>query len=311
MERISKIAPITSVAAALFHAESGSRKGNSPYCQQHNIGVINYSPMVSGLLTGAMTKERVVNCRRMIGVATTPVSRSRNSAATLNWSSCCGKLAAPTAALRERSPSPGPCATGRYRSNCRRAQRKAGGWNHWRGNISPPAGRNYAHRRFPDRKSSAGQAEQVRLPIYPHGYAKGIVRALNEKFSNLRRHRPSQPRLIGVHLSTTGGVASAVRRARDRRQHAADFFLQPPHVARFKDHCRAGGIHARSSRGVGHRSAGHPYQLSGESLQSVRGNLRKISPGVSWRNRTRACAGRGIPGGPSRLLSWDDAAAGS
>jgi aryl-alcohol dehydrogenase-like predicted oxidoreductase len=30
-----------------------------PFCQKHNIGVINYSPMQSGLLTGAMTKERI------------------------------------------------------------------------------------------------------------------------------------------------------------------------------------------------------------------------------------------------------------
>jgi aryl-alcohol dehydrogenase-like predicted oxidoreductase len=30
-----------------------------PFCQANNIGIINYSPMVSGLLTGAMTAERV------------------------------------------------------------------------------------------------------------------------------------------------------------------------------------------------------------------------------------------------------------
>lgn len=30
-----------------------------PYCQSHGIGVIVYSPMQSGLLTGAMTRERV------------------------------------------------------------------------------------------------------------------------------------------------------------------------------------------------------------------------------------------------------------
>jgi aryl-alcohol dehydrogenase-like predicted oxidoreductase len=30
-----------------------------PFAQQHGIGVINYSPMVSGLLTGSMTAERV------------------------------------------------------------------------------------------------------------------------------------------------------------------------------------------------------------------------------------------------------------
>ena len=32
-----------------------------PFCQQQNIGVIVYSPMYAGLLTGAMTRERVAN----------------------------------------------------------------------------------------------------------------------------------------------------------------------------------------------------------------------------------------------------------
>ena len=30
-----------------------------PYCSSHGVGVIVYSPMASGLLTGAMTRERV------------------------------------------------------------------------------------------------------------------------------------------------------------------------------------------------------------------------------------------------------------
>jgi aryl-alcohol dehydrogenase-like predicted oxidoreductase len=30
-----------------------------PFCQKHNVGVLNYAPMHSGLLTGAMSKERV------------------------------------------------------------------------------------------------------------------------------------------------------------------------------------------------------------------------------------------------------------
>jgi aryl-alcohol dehydrogenase-like predicted oxidoreductase len=30
-----------------------------PYCQSQNIGVICYSPMGSGLLTGAMTRDRI------------------------------------------------------------------------------------------------------------------------------------------------------------------------------------------------------------------------------------------------------------
>lgn len=32
-----------------------------PFCQQNNIGVIVYSPMYSGMLTGAMTRERVAS----------------------------------------------------------------------------------------------------------------------------------------------------------------------------------------------------------------------------------------------------------
>ncbi|MHB1935719.1 MAG: aldo/keto reductase [Acidobacteriaceae bacterium] len=59
MERISKIAPITSLQPPYSMLNRGVEKEILPYCQQHNIGVINYSPMVSGLLTGAMTKERI------------------------------------------------------------------------------------------------------------------------------------------------------------------------------------------------------------------------------------------------------------
>ena len=32
-----------------------------PFCEKNNIGVINYAPMHSGLLTGAMNKQRVAN----------------------------------------------------------------------------------------------------------------------------------------------------------------------------------------------------------------------------------------------------------
>ena len=32
-----------------------------PFCRENRIGVINYSPMASGLLTGAMTRERIAN----------------------------------------------------------------------------------------------------------------------------------------------------------------------------------------------------------------------------------------------------------
>ncbi|MBX5450034.1 aldo/keto reductase [Thermogemmatispora sp.] len=59
MERARAIAPISSLQPpySLIHREIEAEI--LPYCQEHNIGVIVYSPMASGLLTGRMTKERV------------------------------------------------------------------------------------------------------------------------------------------------------------------------------------------------------------------------------------------------------------
>ncbi|MGH9616961.1 MAG: aldo/keto reductase [Acidobacteriaceae bacterium] len=59
MERLAKIAPITSLQPPYSMLVRGVENEILPYCQQHGIGVISYSPMVSGLLTGAMTKERM------------------------------------------------------------------------------------------------------------------------------------------------------------------------------------------------------------------------------------------------------------
>ena len=62
MERALKIAPITSLQPPYSMLNrAGVEPEILPFCEKHNIGVINYSPMHSGLLTGAMTKERVAN----------------------------------------------------------------------------------------------------------------------------------------------------------------------------------------------------------------------------------------------------------
>lgn len=59
MKRIQKIAPISSLQPpySLVHPEV--ERDILPYCERNNIGVISYSPMVSGLLSGHMTRERV------------------------------------------------------------------------------------------------------------------------------------------------------------------------------------------------------------------------------------------------------------
>ncbi len=59
MERCRKIAPITSLQPPYSAISPEIEAEVLPYCQKHGIGVIVYSPMKSGLLTGTMTHERV------------------------------------------------------------------------------------------------------------------------------------------------------------------------------------------------------------------------------------------------------------
>jgi len=59
LERALKIAPITSLQPPYSIINRNIEAEILPFCAKHGIGVINYSPMQSGLLTGAMTKERI------------------------------------------------------------------------------------------------------------------------------------------------------------------------------------------------------------------------------------------------------------
>lgn len=59
MERIRKIAPITSLQPPYSLVNRAAEAEILPFAGRHNIGVIVYSPMASGLLTGKMTRERL------------------------------------------------------------------------------------------------------------------------------------------------------------------------------------------------------------------------------------------------------------
>ena len=59
MKRAQKVAPITSLQPPYSMLRRAVEEEMLPFAQANGIGVINYSPMVSGLLTGAMTAERV------------------------------------------------------------------------------------------------------------------------------------------------------------------------------------------------------------------------------------------------------------
>lgn len=59
MQRIQRIAPIDSLQPSYSLVHPHVEKDVLPYCEHYNIGVIVYSPMASGLLTGRMSRERV------------------------------------------------------------------------------------------------------------------------------------------------------------------------------------------------------------------------------------------------------------
>jgi aryl-alcohol dehydrogenase-like predicted oxidoreductase len=58
IKRAEKIAPVTSLQPPYSLIRRQIEAEILPYCEKRGIGVISYSPMASGLLTGAMTKER-------------------------------------------------------------------------------------------------------------------------------------------------------------------------------------------------------------------------------------------------------------
>ena len=61
MKRVQAIAPITSLQPPYSLLRRAIEEEILPFCREYNIGVINYSPMLSGMLTGKMTAERVRN----------------------------------------------------------------------------------------------------------------------------------------------------------------------------------------------------------------------------------------------------------
>ena len=61
MRRVAAIAPIASLQPPYSMLRPAIEQEILPYCMEQNIGVIVYSPMLSGMLTGAMSVERVKN----------------------------------------------------------------------------------------------------------------------------------------------------------------------------------------------------------------------------------------------------------
>jgi len=61
LQRAEEIAPVTSLQPPYSLIRRRIESEILPHCERRSIGVIVYSPMASGLLTGAMTRERAAN----------------------------------------------------------------------------------------------------------------------------------------------------------------------------------------------------------------------------------------------------------
>jgi aryl-alcohol dehydrogenase-like predicted oxidoreductase len=59
MQKLQDIAPIQSLQPPYSLIRRDVETAQLPWCLDQNVGVIVYSPMASGLLTGAMTRERL------------------------------------------------------------------------------------------------------------------------------------------------------------------------------------------------------------------------------------------------------------
>jgi aryl-alcohol dehydrogenase-like predicted oxidoreductase len=61
LQRIGQIAPVETLQPQYSLIERDIERAILPYAHEHGIGVIAYSPMGSGMLTGAMTRERAAS----------------------------------------------------------------------------------------------------------------------------------------------------------------------------------------------------------------------------------------------------------
>jgi aryl-alcohol dehydrogenase-like predicted oxidoreductase len=61
MKRAQAIAPVTSLQPPYSAARRDIEKEILPFCKENGIGVIVYSPMQAGILSGRMTRERIHN----------------------------------------------------------------------------------------------------------------------------------------------------------------------------------------------------------------------------------------------------------
>jgi aryl-alcohol dehydrogenase-like predicted oxidoreductase len=106
LRQIQQIASVETLQPQYLLIEREIEQEILPFVREQRIGVIAYSPMGSGMLSGPMTRERAANLPETTGANTTSGSTSRNCRATS--SSLTGSGRSPTDTTPSRAPSRSP-----------------------------------------------------------------------------------------------------------------------------------------------------------------------------------------------------------
>ena len=107
VKRAPTIAPITSLQPPYAVVRCEIEQKISPFCLRQNSRVIVYSPMYAGLLTGAMTRERVANFLAEDWRRNLPGFREPALLAICGWWNTCEQLPDVITAVRLRQRPPG------------------------------------------------------------------------------------------------------------------------------------------------------------------------------------------------------------
>jgi aryl-alcohol dehydrogenase-like predicted oxidoreductase len=111
IQRAEKIAPVTSLQPPYSIIRRAIETEILPYCENHGIGVISYAPMASGLLTGAMTRERAASLPADDFRTRNPEFREPRLSKNLELVERLRVVARATAGVPAKWPSPGHCAS--------------------------------------------------------------------------------------------------------------------------------------------------------------------------------------------------------
>ena len=113
LRRAQAIAPVETLQPPYSLLERAIEDEILPFAQREGIGVINYSPMASGLLSGAMTAERVAALPDDDWRKHDARFASRSCRATWPWWRACRRWPTATTPPPGRSRSRGRCTTPR------------------------------------------------------------------------------------------------------------------------------------------------------------------------------------------------------